>query len=193
MSKEDKKARKDRKNYFEENEAVEVIDKLLYSYSKWRLFFLGAIMGGFRRGQLIALDEDDCDFENSRLRIDESISSTKNGQADITDTKNEASNDYVDMPQWYIEELAVHVKGMRKLRFEAKANGTWKGGDRNFVFHSGTGKPYYHTTPSQQWKNWCERYGFHNVSLHGLLHTNATYLLGQGASIQHRLRHSTFK
>lgn len=48
---------------------------------------------GFRRGELIALDEDDCDFENNKLRIDESISSTKNGQADITDTKNEASND----------------------------------------------------------------------------------------------------
>lgn len=194
ISKEDKKARKDRKNYFEEDEAVEVIDKLLYSDSKWRLFFLGAIMGGFRRGELIALDEDDCDFENNRLRIDESISSTKNGQADITDTKNEASNDYVDMPKWYMEELAAHVKAMRKLRFEAKAKGTWQGGDRNFVFHSGTGKPYYHTTPSQQWKNWCERNGFRNVSLHGLRHTNATYLLGQGASIkeiQHRLRHST--
>ncbi|MEE4561245.1 hypothetical protein [Paenibacillus polymyxa] len=70
-------------------------------------------MGGFRRGEFIALDEDDCDFENSRLRIDESISSTKNGQADISDTKNEASNDYVDMPQWYMEELAIHVKSMR--------------------------------------------------------------------------------
>ncbi|MDY8093060.1 tyrosine-type recombinase/integrase [Paenibacillus polymyxa] len=96
------------------------------------------------------------------------------------------------MPQWYMEELVAHAKGMSKLRFEAKANGTWKGGD--FVFHSGTGKPYYHTTPSQQWKNWCERYGFRNVSLHDLRHTNATYLLGQGASIkeiQHRLRHST--
>ncbi|AZH30247.1 MULTISPECIES: hypothetical protein [Paenibacillus] len=79
-------------------DAVEVIDKLLYTDSKWKLFFLRAIMGGFRRGELIALDEDDCDFENSRLRIDESISSTKNGQADITDTKNKAPNDYVDMP-----------------------------------------------------------------------------------------------
>ncbi|MGG4214317.1 hypothetical protein [Paenibacillus alvei] len=57
------------------------------------------------------------------------------------------------MPQWYIKELVAHAKGMSKLRFEAKANGTWKGGDRNFVFHSGTGKPYYHTMPFQQWKN----------------------------------------
>ncbi|WJH28417.1 site-specific integrase [Paenibacillus sp. CC-CFT742] len=194
ISKEDKKARKDRKNFFEEEEATEVIDTLIKSDTHWKLYFLGAIIGGFRRGELIALDEDDCDFVNNRLRIDESISHTQNGQADITDTKNEASDDYVDMPQWYMEQLAAHVKAMRKIRFEAKAQGKWKGGDRNFVFHSGSGKPYYHTSPSQQWKIWCERNGFRNVSLHGLRHTNATYLLGQGASIkeiQHRLRHST--
>ncbi len=128
------------------------------------------------------------------MRIDENISHTENGQADITGTKNEASDDYVDMPKWYMDELAAHVKAMRKLRLEAKAMGAWQGGDRNFVFHSGTGKPYYHTTLSQRWKDWCERNGFRNVSLHGLRHTNATYLLGQGASIkeiQHRLRHST--
>ncbi|WP_084011668.1 site-specific integrase [Paenibacillus kribbensis] len=194
ISKEDKKTRKDRKNYFEEEEATEVIDTLIQSNSVWRLYFLGAIIGGFRRGELIALDEDDCDFVNNRLRIDENISHTENGQADITGTKNEASDDYVDMPKWYMDELAAHVKAMRKLRLEAKAMGAWQGGDRNFVFHSGTGKPYYHTTLSQRWKDWCERNGFRNVSLHGLRHTNATYLLGQGASIkeiQHRLRHST--
>ncbi|KGP81839.1 MULTISPECIES: hypothetical protein [unclassified Paenibacillus] len=82
------------------------------------------------------------------MRIDESISNTENGQADITDTKNEASEDYVDMPQWYMEQLAAHVKAIRKLRFEAKTVGTWKGGDRNFVFHAGTGKPHYHTSMS---------------------------------------------
>lgn len=145
-------------------------------------FFLGVIMGGFRRGEFIALDEDDCDFENSRLRIDESISSTKNGQADISDTKNEPSNDYVDSHGTWRNWPSMLKACV--LRFEAKANGTWKGGDRNFIFHSGTGKPYYHTTPSQQWKNWCERHDFRNVSLHGLRHTNAMYLLGQGAFIK---------
>lgn len=194
ISKEDKKARKDRKNFFEEDEATEVIEVLLESDTHWKLFFLGAIIGGFRRGELIALDEDDCDFVNNRLRIDENISHTENGEAVITDTKNEASDDFVDMPQWYMDQLAAHIKAGRKTRFERKAAGTWEGGDRNFVFHSGTGKPYYHTLPSQQWKVWCKRNEFRDVSLHGLRHTNATYLLGQGASIkeiQHRLRHST--
>lgn len=93
-----------------------------------------------------------------------------------------------------MEQLAAPIKAMRKLRFEAKAQGESKGGERKFVFHSGSGKPYYHTSPSPQGKIWCKRNGFRNVSLHGLRHTNTTYLLGQGTSIkeiQHRLRHST--
>lgn len=194
LSKEDKKARKDRKNFFEEDEATEVINALINSDSNWRLYFLGAIIGGFRRGELIALKEDDCDFVNNQLRIDENISHTENGQAVITDTKNEASDDYVDMPEWYMKELSKHVKAMRKLRLKAKSLGTWKGGNQSFVFHAGTGKPYYHTSPTQSWNTWCKNNGFRNVSLHGLRHTNATYLLGKGASIkeiQHRLRHST--
>ncbi|SFE10827.1 Site-specific recombinase XerC [Paenibacillus algorifonticola] len=192
ISKEDKKARKDRKNYYEDDEATAVIDALLETKSVWRMYFLGAIMGGFRRGELIALEIDDCDFVNCRLRIDESISNTENSQADITDTKNEASNDYVDMPLWYMEELAAHIKANRKLKL--KLMDKWEGGDRNFVFHSGLGKPYYHTTPTQRWENWCKKNGFRYVTLHGLRHTNATYLLEQGASIkeiQHRLRHAT--
>ncbi len=194
ISKEDKKARKDRKNYFEEEEATAVIDKLLETESVWRMYFLGAIVGGFRRGELIALKEEDCDFVNYQLRIDESISNTEQGQADITDTKNEASDDYVDMPQWYMDELAAHIKANRKLRLKLKAMGKWEGGDQNFVFHSGFGKPYYHTTPTQRWQDWCVKNGFRYVTLHGLRHTNATYLLEQGATIkeiQHRLRHST--
>jgi integrase len=194
ISPEDKKAWRDRKNYFEEDEAARVIQALIVSDTPWRLYFLGAIVGGFRRGELIALGEDDCDFVNNRLRIDESISHTEEGKALITDTKNDASDGYVAMPEWYMRELEQHVRRNRRLRLELMTAGMWQGGDRNFVFHSGFGKPYYHTTPSQRWREWCQKNGFRNVSLHGLRHTSATYLLVQGASIkeiQHQLRHST--
>lgn len=49
--------------------------------------------------------------------------------------ENEATEDYVDIPQWYMDELAKHIKAMRKAKLEAKALGVWQGGDRNFVFH----------------------------------------------------------
>ncbi|MGG3282767.1 tyrosine-type recombinase/integrase [Paenibacillus solani] len=194
VSKEDKKAWKDRKNFFEDEEAEHVIGALLKSDTPWRLYFLGAILGGFRRGELIALTEDDIDFTENRIRVDENISHTEGGQAVVTDAKNEASDDYVYMPGWYMADLKTHVKKMRRLKLEMKAKDKWLGGEKNYVFHSGSGKPYYHTTPSQRWTEWCKKNGFRNVSLHGLRHTNATYLLSQGASIkeiQQQLRHST--
>jgi hypothetical protein len=57
-----------------------------------------------------------------------------------------------------MDELAVHVKAMHKLRLEAKEIGVWQGGDRNFVFHSGTGKSYYHIR-----LHWCG--GVHEVNI----------------------------
>jgi len=27
----------------------------------------------------------------------------------------------------------------------------WEGGEHQFVFHSGKGKPYYYTTPTAKW------------------------------------------
>jgi integrase len=192
ISKEDKKAKKAKKNYYEEDETRQIIAALYTEPTKWRLYFLGAMLGGFRRGELTAMEITDCDFENNRLRIDESISLTEKGQAVIDDPKNEASEDYVDMPQWYMDEMWDYLKEWRKNKM-ALLN-LWKGGDRQFVFHRGYGKPYYHTTPTARWKEFCEKHGFRYVTLHGLRHTNATLLLEDGASmkaIQKRLRHST--
>jgi integrase len=72
------------------------------------------MLRGFRRGEFTALEIPDCDFENIRLRVDESISLTKKGKAIIDDPKNEASADYVDMPIWYLEELYEYLKVWKK-------------------------------------------------------------------------------
>jgi integrase len=184
--------KKKKKNYYEADETIAIITALYNEPIKWRLYFLGAMMGGFRRGELTALEWFDCDFDENRLRIDESISLTENGSAIIDDPKNEASADYVDMPAWYMEELRLYQREWKidKMKLRDK----WQGGDREFVFHRGYGKPFYHTTPTQMWKAFCERLGFRYVTLHGLRHTNATLLLEDGASmkaIQKRLRHSS--
>jgi integrase len=62
-----KKNRKDLKNYYGDDEINEVIQALLETSSIWKLYFLGAIIGGFRRGELIALKEEDRDFDKGWL------------------------------------------------------------------------------------------------------------------------------
>ncbi|TFE30803.1 tyrosine-type recombinase/integrase [Cohnella luojiensis] len=192
LDKVEKRAKEARKNYYEEDETISIIRALYTEATKWRLYFLGAMLGGFRRGELTALEIPDCDFENNRLRVDESISLTKQGIAIIDDPKNEASADFVDMPVWYMDELKEYLKEWKINKM--KLMNKWLGGERQFVFHRGFGKPYYHTTPTDMWKQFCKKHGFRYVTLHGLRHTNATLLLEDGASmkaIQKRLRHSS--
>lgn len=54
---------------------------------------------------LLALQWPDVDFDNHAIRIDESISLTESGEAIVGDTKTEDSADWVDMPEWYMDEL----------------------------------------------------------------------------------------
>lgn len=56
--------------------------------SKYGDFFLLALFQGLRRGEILMLKPNDIDFENSTLRIDESITDT----SDETTTKNKFSN-----------------------------------------------------------------------------------------------------
>ncbi|AVF25588.1 phage integrase-like protein [Paenibacillus larvae subsp. larvae] len=42
--------------FYDDNEAKEVITALNEEPRKWRLFILGSMIGGFRRGELLALE-----------------------------------------------------------------------------------------------------------------------------------------
>jgi integrase len=178
--------------FYEESEAKEAIATLYKEQRKWRLYFLGAMIGGFRRGELLALDWNDVDFEKQNIRIDVSISLTEKGKAIVGDPKK-GSKGKVDMPAWYMEELKEHYHEWKVNRL--KVGDMWQGEDRQYVFHGGFGKPHYHTYPTVWWKKFIKRHGLKFIRLHDLRHTSATLLIEEGVSlkaIQKRLRHSQF-
>ena len=55
--------------FYDDNEAKEVITALNEEPRKWRLFILGSMIGGFRRGELLALEWADFDFNGMTLSI----------------------------------------------------------------------------------------------------------------------------
>lgn len=178
-------------DFYEENEVIQAIDALYKEPRMWRLFCLGAMIGGFRRGELLALQWQDVNFEENTITIDESISLTRKGEAVIKKPKTESSIRTVDMPTWYMRELKEWYREW--VRGKLKVGDKWLGGDKQYVFHAGFGKPIYHSQPSHWWKKFVQRHGLRYIRLHDLRHTAATLLIEDGTplkAIQERLGHS---
>ncbi|KIL38009.1 hypothetical protein SD70_29370 [Gordoniibacillus kamchatkensis] len=185
---ESKKAR-----YYDEVEAQKVIAALQYELPKWRMFFLSAMLGGFRRGELVALEWPDVDIEAATICIRKSISITQNGKAHEKAPKTEGSERLVDMPRWLMDEL-------RRFRFlwleeRLQMGEEWRGGDRQYVFHGGDGQPLFHNTPSLTWRRFIARHNLPKTRLHDLRHTAATLLIESETdlkAVQERLGHTKY-
>jgi integrase len=152
------------------------------------------MLGGFRRGELLALEWSDVDYVNESITIQKSISLTTNGQAQIKAPKTEASVRYVDMPSWYMDELREFHLSWRQEKLQAGQQ--WIGGDHQFVFHGGLGKPYHSDRPTKAWSDFLKRNGFRHIRLHDLRHSAATLLIEAGVSlkaIQERLGHTKYQ
>ncbi|MDT0123929.1 site-specific integrase [Paenibacillus sp. RRE4] len=166
---------RDNPQYYDEVEAQEVVDALYKETRKWRLLVLGSMMGGFRRGELIGLEWPEVFFKNNVIRVENNIPFTVKGEPVEKEPKSKASYRDVDMPDWYMEELSLYEKEWQEEKdfLEDK----WLGGDRKYVFHNGTGKPYYFQHPSRWWKRFCKRHGIRYIKFHGLRHSSGTLLL----------------
>src|SRR5690606_4369642 len=106
-----------KKQYYDEEEAKEVIAALYQEPVEWRLYFLGLMLGGFRRGELLALEWKDVDFENNLTHVTKSISLTKDGQPVESKPKTD-SEGTVAMPDWYMRELEAYHRQWKKERLQ---------------------------------------------------------------------------
>lgn len=186
------KATKKKAKYYTSEEAQVAINALYTEPIMWRMFFLGALLGGFRRGELIALEWPDVLFDKSAIFIRKSISLVEPGlprNAYEKSTKGE-EEEYIDMPKWYMDELAIYYDQWKDEK--AELGDLWEGGENQYLFHNGQGKSLYHTSPTARWRKFIRKNNLKYVRLHDLRHTSATLLIEEGASlkaIQERLRH----
>jgi len=179
--------------YYDEEEARQVIAALSKEPLMWRLLILGAMIGGFRRGELLALEWPDVNFDEMTITVSKSISLTKDGQPIVKKPKTKSSIRKVDMPVWYMAEMKQYRNEWEKQK--KAATDKWQGGDHQYVFHN-MGKPLYHTTPTTWWRRFIERHGLRYIRFHDLRHSAATLLIEAGESlktIQERLGHSRYQ
>ena len=181
-------------NYYDENEASELIAALSKETRMWRLYFLGAMNGGLRRGELLALEFTDIDYDDSTISITKNIPKSKNGQPIIKVPKTKKSTRVVVMPEWYMNELKQYEIEWKQNKL-ALGN-LWEEPGRKFLFHSGFGKAIYFTTPTGKWRKIVKKHNLKPIRLHDLRHTMVTLLIEAGENlkvIQERAGHASLK
>ncbi|MNM55567.1 Tyrosine recombinase XerC [compost metagenome] len=190
QSKKEKKEIRSKKKAYTRVE-VERLLKALYALpDHWRLYFTGSIMGGFRRGELLAIEWPDLDYERCAIWIDKQITLDKEGNKIESEVKTEESEDWVAMPKWYMDDLKTYRKQWLKEKLNCK---NWNGGMKEYIFHGKYGKMYYPSTPTLTWSRFLKANGLPHVNLHGLRHTAGMLLRERGTdlkTIQERLRHA---
>lgn len=190
QSKKEKKAIRSRKQSYNWNEVETLMQALRSLTTMWSLYFTGCMIGGFRRGELLAVEWTDIDYEQGAIWIEKQITFTEDGKKVEGEVKTEESEGWVPMPRWYMDHLKEYEWIWKKEKLRAKK---WRGGDKQYIFHGGYGVMYYPTTPTVTWRRFLEKQGLPHVKLHALRHTAGMLLRESGTdlkTIQERLRHT---
>ncbi|MEK4512897.1 tyrosine-type recombinase/integrase [Paenibacillus sp. FSL K6-2524] len=181
-----------RKKSYSPTEATGVITALYSEPKQWKLYYLGVLLGGFRRGEYLAVEWSEVDFVNGGVYIEKQITFDEEGKSVEGEVKTVESEGFVPMPRWYMDELLTYKREWMKHKMGCDPQ-DWKGGNKQYLFHPGHGDKYYPNTPSRRWRMFLDDHKLPRVRLHDLRHTTAMLLRAYGAdlkAIQEQLRHS---
>lgn len=183
------KYEKKKAQFYSAEEVERALQALQSEPRMWRIFILCAMIGGLRRGELLALEWSDVLFDENALHVRKSIPLKRGGKVYEKGTKNNEER-VVEMPLWVMEELRLYRKEW--LAEKLKVGDLWRGDNREYLFHGGFGEPLFYTRPTEWWDEFVHRHGLRKIRLHDLRHTSATMLIEMGVSlkvIQERLGH----
>ncbi len=163
------------------DEAQELINKLLTSAPiKYQAFFILAIYGGFRRGELLGLEWSDISFDDMTISIQRSSLYAPALGVFTDTTKTEQSKRVLKLPQKVFDIL-------KKLRSE-QAEQQLSMGDRwensNRLFLNPNGEPIHPNTPYDWLKRFCEKENIRFLGIHAFRHLNASLLINSGADVR---------
>jgi len=155
------------------------VSKLLERARTTRLYplILLALATGARRGELLALEWPDLDFDNGQMNVTKSLEQTKAGLR-VKSTKSEKPRRFI-VPAGAIDAL-------RKHRAEQDRDRSLFGADyqdHQLVFCRPEGGYYSPDRAGARVVELMRKAGLEGVSLHSLRHTHASELLSMGVPI----------
>ena len=161
-----------------------------------KLFYIMAAFSGCRRGELIALNWTDIDFDSNTIRVFKTASKIRGGII-IKETKTPKGRRIVNMPASVMQQAKQWRK--HQIEWRLQMGTAWQGADN--VFSQVDGKRMYPDTVSAKFTQIIQKYNtacrtseeLPKITLHGLRHTAASILINQHmdvAAVSKRLGHS---
>ena len=152
-----------------------------------RVLFNVAIYAGLRKGELLALDWSDIDFEADTISISKAVSVVA-GQQVTKAPKTKNSNRVVSIPHFLTQRL--RALRTERLKYRLSLGDYWQGA--NWVFIQDNGKQMSYSTPYSAFQDALTRYNAGRAAADqlpaipflGLRHTSATLLIASKQDIR---------
>ncbi|KAF1273119.1 MULTISPECIES: tyrosine-type recombinase/integrase [Bacillus] len=141
-----------------------------------RVMIKFAFTGGFRKGELLAIDESDLFFDTNEVRIDESLQYTKKNGYRFKEPKSNSFRK-ITMPADVMKEAAILLREIKRNRL--MLGELWQGTEKLLLFGGDLGKPQYPTSPNTYWQRFVQRHKIKPGRLHDMRHSHATMLINQ--------------
>ena len=152
-----------------------------------RILFNLAIYAGLRKGEILALEFSDIDYEADVVSITKAATVIKGKQV-CKKPKTKMSTRTITIPH----SLTLRISELRKSREHLKADlaDFWQGG--NWIFIQDNGQMMNYSTPYQALQDVLSRYNADRlpvdqlpiIPFHGLRHTAATLLIAAGVDVK---------
>lgn len=183
------KVHKKHGNFYDEEQTKALMAAVEAENSKHKTLIYLAVFCGLRCGEIMGLEWQDIDFENSTLTVRQAGQYIPGQGAFTKEPKNESSQRVISLPLHVLNVLSQHKANQEESA--DKLDNLWHESDR--VFTTRDGKPAHPEWPSQWFPKFLKRKKLPPLPFHGLRHTAATIMIAQGADIKNlssRLGHS---
>ena len=176
---------------YDEETSKKLINKLLETAPlKYKCFILLAMLGGFRRGEIVGLHWDDIDFKNKKITINRSVYYLGHQGVKEKSTKTDSSNRTIVISGICFDLLKQWRAEQSKMRL-ALGN-KWHSAPN--IFTTDDGRIMNPATGPKWFSEFLKKNGFPHIRFHDLRHTFATLLISYNVDVQtvsHKLGHAS--
>ena len=165
-------------NYFQPETISAILEALESEPLKWRLITHLLIVTGCRRGEIMGLKWEKVDFENSRVKIDRALVSSKSKGVFEESTKTSDIR-YLALPRETMDLLRQHKR--EQLRLQLANGDRWL--HTGYVFTQDNGDHMNPDSITGWLKDFSPRHDLPHINPHAFRHTVASVLLANGTDI----------